>query len=294
MTLKIGSHCSMSAPEYFLGSVKEALNYESTALMIYTGAPQNSSRTPLNQLKIEEGKELLAKNAIPLDSVIIHAPYIINLANTVKPETFDGGVQFLKTEIARTRALGAKYLVLHPGSHVSAGIEAGIESIIKGLNLALEENDDIYIALETMAGKGSEVGSNFNELKQIINGVEKSHLLKICMDTCHLNDAGYNISNWDAVLKEFDQIIGLDRLAVIHVNDSKNIQGAHKDRHANFGFGEIGFDSLINVIYHPLTMDVVKILETPYVEGNPPYKEEIAMIRNKRFNPDLVNEIKSK
>lgn len=285
--LKIGSHVSLKAKEYFLGSVKEALSYGSSALMIYTGAPQNTRRKPVEELKIEEGIELLKEHNIDIEDVVVHAPYIINLGNTVKPEIYQLAVEFLKKEITRVEQIGAKNIVLHPGAHVGEGAKAGLDSIIKGLNEVLEKHQKAIICLETMAGKGSECGRTFEEIKYIIDGVKLNEKLGVCLDTCHINDAGYDLNNVEDILDEFDRVIGLDRIKVLHINDSKNTIGAHKDRHENIGYGTIGFDNLLNVIYNPrLSEDIVRILETPYVDNKtkPPYKEEIAMIRNKKFN----------
>ncbi|MDP2813105.1 MAG: deoxyribonuclease IV [Erysipelotrichaceae bacterium] len=279
----IGCHVSLSAPHYYLGSVKEALSYNANALMIYTGAPQNTFRKNVSDFKVSEARQLLAEAGISDYSIIVHAPYIINLANTTKPETFELAVEFLKQEIDRTRAMGAKVIVLHPGSHVNAGEEIGLRRIIEGLNLAMQGNDDIEIALETMAGKGSELGYTFEHLAYIKKSVNKPHLIKVCMDTCHMSDAGYDVFRFDELLDEFDRIMGLDQLRVIHLNDSKNLTGARKDRHANLGYGELGFDFLLKVASHPRLSNVPKILETPYVNDLPPYKIEIEMLRNGIF-----------
>lgn len=281
--LKIGSHVGMKAPKYMLGSVEEALSYNSNALMLYTGAPQNTRRKETSELRIEEAHKLLADNNIPVENVVVHAPYIINLANTIKPETYEIAVQFLRTEIDRTMAMGAKYIVLHPGSHVNAGSEAGIESIIKGLNSVLKESDDVIICLETMAGKGSECGRTFDELKQIIDGVNLKDKMGVCLDTCHIHDAGYDLNNFESVLDEFDNIIGLDRLHVLHINDSKNPISASKDRHENLGYGYIGFDTLNSIVNHPRLDDKIKVLETPYVDKKPPYAIEIEMLKSQVF-----------
>lgn len=281
--LKIGSHVGMKAPKYVLGAVEEALSYNANALMLYTGAPQNTKRKATEELKIEEAHELLAANSIPLENIIVHAPYIINLANTIKPETYEIAVQFLRTEIDRTMAIGAKYIVLHPGSHVKAGLDVGIESIITGLNSVLKEEDDVVICLETMSGKGSECGTTFEQLKQIIDGVKLKDKMGVCMDTCHIHDAGYDLTNFNQVLEQFDQIVGLDRLHVLHINDSKNPISSSKDRHENLGYGYIGFDALNSVVNHPKLDGIVKILETPYVDKVPPYKKEIEMLRAQSF-----------
>ena len=280
MELIIGSHVSFKSNDQLVGSVKEALNYLSTTFMFYTGAPQNTMRVPINKELTKEAIELMSKNGIDINNVVVHAPYIINLAN---PKNYDFNVNFLKQEIKRVEEIGVNKIVLHPGSHVGLGTDEGIKNIINALNDSLSECDNIVICLETMAGKGSEIGVNFNELKTIIDGVKLKDKIGICMDTCHLNDAGYDISNFDKILDEFDSIIGLSYLKVIHINDSKNPIGSHKDRHENIGKGTIGFDNLINVIYNKRIESIPKILETPYIDGNAPYKEEIEMIRNKKL-----------
>ena len=288
--MKIGSHVSMSAPLYLEGSIKEALSYNANAFMLYTGAPQNTRRKPMNELRIEEMKQVMKEHNIPLENIIIHAPYIINLANALKPETFELGVSFLQQEIERTKQIGAKIIVLHPGSHVKAGEQVVLEKIVEGVDLAMEHVDDLYIALETMAGKGSELGYNFQQLAYIKSKCKYGSQIKVCMDTCHIHDAGYDIHNFDNVLAEFDEVIGLEHLVCLHINDSKNVQGARKDRHSNIGFGEIGYDALKTIVHHPKLMHVVKILETPYVNGNAPYFNEIAMLKEGTFNPNVLDD----
>lgn len=284
----IGSHVSMAAKDYLVGSVNEMLSYHANAMMIYTGAPQNRKRVPLNQLRIDEYKQLMAEYNLPLDRVIVHAPYLINLANTVKPETFALSVELLINEIKRTQAMGAKYLVLHPGSHVGAGEEIGLQSIVKGLDLALKEAQDVIVCIETMAGKGSECGNTFESVQQIIENCHYQENLGVCLDTCHVHDAGYDVRDFDRLLNEFDAVIGLEKLHVIHLNDSQNIKGAHKDRHANIGHGHIGFDALCQIAHHPLTAHIAKILETPYVNGQAPYGIEIQMLKQQKFDENAL------
>ena len=280
--MKLGSHVSMSSPDYVLGSVREMLSYEANACMIYTGPPQNGKRVSIDKLKIEEAKAVLKENQLSMDHVVVHAPYLINLANTLNLNTFRNSVELLKKEIKRTDAIGSPYLILHPGSHVNAGSEAGIQSIIKGLNEVMSDEQKCIICLETMAGKGSECGSSFEEIHQMIEGV---HINKmgVCLDTCHIHDAGYNLSDFDQILKRFDEIIGLKYLQVVHLNDSKNVCGSHKDRHENIGRGHIGFDLLCQIAHHPFLENIPIILETPYIDNKPPYKEEIRMLKNKKF-----------
>ncbi|MCY1028757.1 deoxyribonuclease IV, partial [Mammaliicoccus sciuri] len=260
----IGSHVSMSGKKMLLQAAEEAASYNASTFMIYTGAPQNTRRKKIEDLNIENGKAAMKEYG--LSNIVVHAPYIINIANTTKPEVFNLGVEFLQSEIERTEALGAKDIVLHPGAHVGAGEEKGIQKIIEGLNEVLTNNNDVRIALETMAGKGSECGKTFEELAQIIDGVNHNERLSVCFDTCHTNDAGYNVKeDFDGVLNEFDKIVGIDRIKVLHVNDSKNPQGARKDRHENIGFGSIGYDALHYIVNHDAFKEVPKILETPYV-----------------------------
>lgn len=286
--IKIGSHVGMAGKEMFLASVKEAHSYGANVLMLYTGAPQNTRRKEIKDLNIEAGWEYAKENGI--DEIVVHAPYIINLANTVKPETFELAVEFLEKEIRRTAAMRSKILVLHPGSALDAGANAGIAQAVKGLNMVLDRNEDeIYIALETMAGKGSEIGRTFEELKMIYDGVHKKERLRVCFDTCHVNDAGYDIvHDYEGVFQKFDEVIGLDQIAVFHINDSLNPLGAHKDRHANIGAGTIGFETLHRIVHDPRFIKIPKILETPWLcaEGEtkktiPPYKEEIERLREK-------------
>ncbi|MBS6089904.1 MAG: deoxyribonuclease IV [Staphylococcus warneri] len=291
----LGSHVSMSGKKMLEGSAEEAHKFGESTFMIYTGAPQNTRRKSIEDLNITKGHEAMEKYG--LSNIVVHAPYIINIANTTKPEVFELGVNFLQNEIERTQAIGAKDIVLHPGSHVGAGAEVGIKKIIDGLNEVLTNDNNVRIALETMAGKGSEVGRTFEEIAQIIDGVTHNERLSICFDTCHTHDTGYNIKDdFDGVLNEFDKIIGVDRIKVVHVNDSKNEQGAHKDRHENIGFGHIGFDALNYVVHHDTFKDIPKILETPYVgedkkNKKPPYKHEIEMLKSQTFDPNLKEKI---
>lgn len=285
--MKIGSHVSMSGKEMMLGSVKEAISYGSTTFMFYTGAPQNTARKPIDQLRIEEAKELMSEHGIDINDVVVHAPYIINLGNTTKPETFELAVSFLKQEIKRCEAIGVHRVVLHPGAHVGAGREVGLDRIVEGLNEALKEHSPVKIALETMAGKGTELGRNIEDLRYIIEHCDYSERLGVCIDTCHMHDSGIDLTEFDSFLEEFDKEIGLERILVVHINDSKNEKGAQKDRHENIGYGHIGFDTLNYIVHHPKLKNVPKILETPYIDKEPPYKEEIEMFKSQTFNTGL-------
>lgn len=299
--LIIGSHVSYNKKEGLVGSVKEALSYGENTFMFYTGAPQNTVRGPIDENVVNEAKKIMEENNIDINNVVIHAPYIVNLANDKEPEKFNFAVNFLKGEVSRAKKLGINLIVLHPGSHVGLGKERGLDNIIKGLNIVLSEKEGPVICLETMAGKGTEVGTTFEDLKYIIDGIENQNRIKVCIDTCHIHDAGYDLNNFDEVLEKFDKIIGLNKIGCMHINDSKNEINAHKDRHDNIGFGKIGFDNLMKIIYHEKLKGIPKILETPYVsekEGEkdrtyPPYKFEIAMIRNKKYDKNLLSKIRN-
>ena len=288
----IGSHVSFKKDTQLIGSVKEAISYGSTTFMFYTGAPQNTNRQAINNDLTKEAINLMQENNIDINNVIVHAPYIINLASNN-----DFAVTFLKEELKRVEQLGMTKLVLHPGSSVKLSREEGIKNIIDNLNKVGKSN--VLILLETMAGKGTELGKTFEEIKEIIDGVE--YPLGVCLDTCHINDAGYDLNNFDEILDLFDKKIGLKYLKCIHVNDSKNLINTHKDRHENIGYGTIGFDNLIKIIYHEKLKSIPKILETPYVSMDdnskermyPPYKFEIEMILNKKFNDNLINDIRN-
>ncbi|MBQ8234137.1 MAG: deoxyribonuclease IV [Bacilli bacterium] len=292
----LGNHVSFKNDTQLIGSVKEALEYNANCFMFYTGAPQNTKRNEIDLEKTKEAYKIM-EGVIDKKNIIVHAPYIINLANK-KNEEFN--ISFLKEEIKRVQLLGLSKIVLHPGSHVTYTKEEGLKNIVDALNKTLDKEDNIYILLETMAGKGSELASNLSEIKYIIDNVILNDKLMVCIDTCHLNDSGYDIKDFDKYLIEFDKTIGLNKIGCIHVNDSKNILSSKKDRHENIGYGTIGFDNLINVIYNEKLKDVPKILETPYVsiidskdKSYPPYKFEIEMIKNKKFNPNLLEDIRN-
>lgn len=286
----------MSGDDMYLGSVKEALSYDANAFMVYTGAPQNTIRKKISDLRIDEAVHLMEEMGLSFDNVIVHAPYIINLANP-DPEKREFAISFLTEEVKRSAAMHAKQIVLHPGSAVGGDRELATKWIAEGVKKVILNTKDlpVKIALETMAGKGNEIGKTFEELKAIIDLVDEPNRISVCFDTCHTHDAGYEVkTDFDGVMKHFDEVVGSKYISVFHVNDSKNEKGAAKDRHENFGFGYLGFDSLLKVIYHPDFLNIPKILETPYVEGNPPYKEEIVMIREKSFDPNLVEKLKNK
>lgn len=291
--VKIGSHVSMSGTEMFLGSVKEALSYNANCLMIYTGAPQNTIRKSIDALRIKEAEELMKEHNLLLENVVVHAPYIINLANPDQ-EKRDFAVSFLTKEVERTDKIGAGQIVLHPGSAVGLDRVQAIKWIAEGVNQVINNTKEskVKIALETMAGKGNEVGRTFEEIAEIISLIDDKTRVSVCFDTCHVHDAGYDLKgNFNQVFDEFDNIVGLDKISVVHVNDSKNVMGARKDRHENLGFGEIGFDVLTDIIYSERLVNIPKILETPYVLKKPPYKFEIEMIKERKFDKDLQDKI---
>ncbi len=285
--LIIGSHVNFGSKDQLLGSLNQSLEYGANTFMFYTGAPQNTNRCKIDNDVTKKALEVMKENNIVLSNIIVHAPYIINLANNKEEDKYNFSIRFLIEEIKRCEEIGIKYLVLHPGSHVGLGIDEGLDNIIFAINQVNKSNNNVVILLETMAGKGTELGTDFGQLKKIIDGIDNKEKIGVCMDTCHLNDAGYNISKFDEILNEFDSIIGLNYLHCIHINDSKNPLGSHKDRHENIGYGTIGFDNLINVIYNPKLENIPKILETPWIGEYPPYKEEIQMIKNKKFDCKL-------
>ena len=291
--LLLGSHVGFKKDSQLLGSLKEALSYGANTFMFYTGAPQNTSRYPIMDGFTIEAMNLMKEKGILYSKVVVHAPYIVNLANDKDPDKFMFSVHFLQEELERCELLGIRYLVLHPGSHVGLGVDTAISNIAKGLNMILGTHP-VTILLETMAGKGTEVGSSLEEIKRIIDLVDDKEHIGVCLDTCHLNDAGYDMSKFDSFLEQFDSLIGISKIGCVHVNDSKNDLGAHKDRHENFGFGTIGFDNLISIIYNERLENVPKILETPYVDREfAPYKYEIDMIKNKKFDSQLIEKIRN-
>lgn len=295
--IKLGSHVSMSGKEMLLASAKEAASYGANTFMFYTGAPQNTRRKPVGELNIDAAWAYMDSHGI--GDIVVHAPYIINLANTIKPETYKLAVDFLAKEIERTAACRSRILVLHPGSHVGAGVDAGIAQVVKGLNEVLTRDTACNIALETMAGKGSELGRSFEELARIFDGVVYNEKLRVCFDTCHTNDAGYDVAgHFDDVIAEFDRLIGKDKISVFHINDSKNPRNARKDRHENTGFGSIGFDALSYIVHHPDFANIPKILESPYIKdpedkkkSYAPYRYEIQMLRKQEFDPQMCEKI---
>lgn len=290
--LVIGSHVSFKNDTQLLGSLKEALSYKANAFMFYTGAPQNTLRVAINDLMTYEALSIMKDNNISINNVICHAPYIVNLANNQDLEKYQFYYNFFRQEIDRCLLLGIKKIVLHPGCSTKLSKEEALDNIVYALNKILHKEDDIVILLETMAGKGTELGTNIDELAYIINHINYKEKIGVCLDTCHLNDSGVDLTKFNEYLDEFDKIIGIDKIGCIHINDSKNAICSKKDRHENIGYGTIGYDTLINIIYNERLASIPKILETPYIDKEyPPYLFEIEMIRNKRMNNNLYNDI---
>ena len=283
----LGSHVKFNKEQLY-GSVKEAISYGANTFMFYTGAPQNTIRSILNEELTHQAWDLMKENNIDINNVICHAPYIINLANKVNLDSWDFSINFLRNEIDRCEAMGIKYIVVHPGNHLTNSLEVALKNITEALNLVINREDNCMILIETMAGKGTECGKTIDELKVILDGIIYQDKIGVCVDTCHINDAGYKIEDY---LEEFKNKIGLDKIKCLHINDSKNVCGAHKDRHENIGFGTIGFTNLVNLINNEELKNVPKILETPYIENYPPYKFEIAMIKNNTFDITLKEKV---
>ena len=284
----IGSHVHFKNRQ-ILDSALEAVQYNANTFMFYTGAPQNTIRSSIKKEYLEEAKKIMVENNIDINNVICHAPYIINLANNLEESKYEFSKEFLRKELDRCEELEVKYLVLHPGSSVKIDRNIAIDNIVRAINDITKKDDKCIILLETMAGKGTEIGCNLEEIAYIVKNVKNN--IGVCLDTCHLNDSGININNFDDYLDEFEKQVGIDKIKCIHVNDSKNEINTHKDRHENFGFGTIGFDALMKVINNPKLKDVPKILETPYIEDKPPYKFEIEMIKEGKFNPNLKDDV---
>lgn len=293
--LLIGSHVSFKSNTQLLGSTKEALSYGENTFMFYTGAPQNTKRSKIDDNLTNKALKLMKESNINIKNVIVHAPYIINLANDENKEKYLFAIDFLKDEIKRVEKFGVKKIVLHPGSYTTFDIDRGINCVINALNEVLKDDSTVSILLETMAGKGTEIGFKLEHIKKIIDGVSNKDRLMVCLDTCHLNDAGYDMTDFDGFLDEFNDIIGIEKIGCIHINDSKNTLSSHKDRHENIGYGTIGFENLINIIYNERLKDIPKILETPFVKDRlyPPYKFEIDEIKSKTFNANLYEDIVS-
>lgn len=293
MNLIIGSHVSFNNKKQLLGSVEEAISYNANTFMIYTGGAQSTMRSVINDELTYEGYKLMLENNINAKNVIVHASYIVNLANRSDKNKYDFYIDFFIKELDRCKTLGLDKIVLHPGSATTCTKEEAIENIVHGINLVYKSTTNTMILLEFMSGKGTEVGTSIDELKAIIDKIEDKNRIGVCLDSCHMNDAGIDISKIDEFLDEFDSKIGIDKIKCFHINDSMNPIGSHKDRHANIGYGTIGFNNLLNVVYNKRLEGIPFILETPYINRNQsdayaPYKMEIESIRKKEFI-DFIN-----
>ena len=270
---KIGCHLSASKGYLDMANVSEKIG--ANTFQFFTRNPRGGKAKDIDEnnikLFLEKSKE------VGIDVVLAHAPYTLNCAS--KDESIrEFAKETMRDDLKRLEYTPNNLYNFHPGSHVGQGIEVGIKYIIDILNEVIKENQTTTVLLETMAGKGSEIGKNFEELKQIIDGVKLKEKIGVCLDTCHVNDAGYDIvNNLDGVLEEFDKVIGLDKLKAIHINDSKNEIGAHKDRHEKIGEGTIGIDAFERIINHPKLKNLPFFLETPNeLDG---YEKEIKLLR---------------
>ncbi|AUF83584.1 deoxyribonuclease IV [Mesoplasma syrphidae] len=280
----LGSHVSASEKNnYLIGAVTESVNNDANTFMIYTGPPQNANRKPIENFKIAEMHELLKKYNLDINDLVVHAPYLINISNPVNEATWNFGIQLLIREIERCEAIGINILVLHPGAYTKGEPTQALEKLIEGLNLVSEYQNNVRIAIETMSGKGTEVGTDLQQIAYVISKLNNPEKVGVCLDTCHMNDAGYDLSTWSAIKETITKTVGSDKILVFHLNDSKNPIGAHKDRHENIGYGTIGFEILNEILWDTDYQEIPKILETPYVRDVSPYKAEISDLRNKTF-----------
>ena len=290
----IGNHVSSSKGYEAMGKQEVALGGDTFAF--FTRNPRGGSAKEIKDEDVQRLLTLMKDHSF--GPLVAHAPYTMNVC-AAKEDIRKFSVEMLKDDIRRMEYLPGAFYNFHPGSHVGAGVDAGINQIVKGINNVLTKDSKACIALETMAGKGSEIGRNFEELARIYDGVVYNDKLRVCFDTCHVNDAGYDLVNdLSGVFEKFDKVIGTDQIGVFHINDSKNVLGAGKDRHENIGFGNIGYDTLRQIIYMEQFENIPKILETPYVKdpenskkSYAPYKFEIEMIKKGEFNTNLQNEI---
>lgn len=274
--IKIGSHVSFKKPNYLIGAIEESIQNGANSTMIYLGPPQSSFRVKPSEYKFKEYLENY-KNIIKSEDIIVHAPYIINLANSDKKEF---STNFLIEEINRANYIGIKYLVLHPGAYTKYNKETALKTLIESLNFVISKTENVIICLETMAGKGTEICTNFEDILFVINSIN-SKRIAICLDTCHIWDAGYNIKKYEQFKKELIDKKIIDKIKVIHLNDSLNDLDSHKDRHANIDKGFIGLKTLKKFVHDKDFDNIPIILETPYIEGVSPYKDEIKLLLNK-------------
>ncbi|OYD27080.1 endonuclease IV [Mycoplasma testudineum] len=274
--IKLGSHVPFSAPGYLEKAIEISVNNKANCAMIYLGAPQNTKRVAIEKYNLEKYKQKY-ETIISLKDIIVHAPYIVNPSN---PDKQEFAVEFLTQEIERMHKTGLEILVLHPGAFTNHSVDIAINTLISSLNQIFENTkySNVSIALETMAGKGTEIGIKFEQLLRVIEAV-KSPRLSICLDTCHLWDAGYNLKKYDEFKKELVAKDLLKHVSVIHLNDSKNDLGAAKDRHENIDKGFIGLETLAKFVHDKDFDNIPIVLETPIPENGPIYDKEIEMLR---------------
>ncbi|PAK21032.1 deoxyribonuclease IV [Mycoplasmopsis agassizii] len=277
--IKLGSHVAFSAPGYLSKAIEVSINNGANCAMIYLGAPQNTRRVDVVKYNYEEYLEKYS-NIIKNEDIVVHAPYIVNPAN---PEKQDFAVEFLTSEVLRMHEVNLKYLVLHPGAFTSFTTEIALETLSGSLTKILENTSHtkVEIILETMAGKGSEIGRTFEQLLEVIKNLNNGRL-GICLDTCHMWDAGYNLKNYDEFMSELENKDVLKHVKVIHLNDSKNPLGAQKDRHENIDKGYIGLETLAKFVHDKRFDNIPIILETPIPESGPIYDQEIKMLLEKK------------
>ncbi|MEE3928227.1 deoxyribonuclease IV [Mycoplasmopsis ciconiae] len=274
--IKIGSHISFKSPGYLVSAVQESLDNKANCMMIYLGAPQTTKRVDVAKFNIDQ-YNLFFKDLIKPEDIIVHAPYITNAAN---PEKYPFACNFLIQEIKRMNHIGAKYLVLHPGAYTAFSPEKALKTLANSLKYILSETKDVVICIETMSGKGTEIGINYEQIMYLINEVNDPRI-QVCLDTCHIWDAGYNIQDYENFKKELKESGVYQHIKVIHLNDSKNPLNSHKDRHENLGKGYIGTQTLKKIVHDPDFDNIPIILETPWVDNKPIYKEEIAILMDK-------------
>lgn len=275
--IKLGSHVSFKKPLYLVGASADSVANKANTMMIFLGAPQTSKRISVSNYRLEDYQKMYS-NIIAPEDIVVHAPYIINNASLVKAEFAN---KFLIEEINRMNYIGAKYLVLHPGSYTTFSRQASIEQLIESLKFVISQTKDVVICIETMAGKGTEIGTTFEEIVYIVESIN-SPRVAICLDTCHVWDAGYNLHNYNEFIELLKSTRMINYLKVIHLNDSQNELGSHRDRHANIDQGKIGLETLQKIVHEPLFDNIPIILETPWVDGAPIYDKEIAMLLNKK------------
>lgn len=272
----IGAHVSIA--KGFKKAAQISVDIGANTFQFFSRNPRGGNAKEFNEKDMDAFQKIREENNF--GKLLAHAPYTMNLA-AANEDTYEFAKMVIREDVKRMDSIGVEYICFHPGSHVGGGVEEGTRKIIEGLNQAITGDENITVLLETMSGKGTEIGRSFEEIRAIIDGVEHNEIIGVCMDTCHIFSAGYDIVNdLDGVLDEFDRVIGLDRLKTIHLNDSMMPFGKNKDRHAGIGEGEIGMKALLEVVNHPKLRDIPFFLETPYDDEG--HGREIAMLKENR------------